>query len=465
MGVKNRRAMSLRTLLLRYLIATMVVLAVVLIGVIGLFVGGREADLYTYAGSAEESAHQAADAITAAGSFDASDVPASCKYALIAPDGAVLQSDMPDDQVQHAVGFIQGSLSGSDGDGGYYVQAACAQGVCVLRYTIGAHYTSQWAEDHLPNIELIMMTTFVLVTIACCIAVAALFARRMKRALEPVASAARSIRASDLDFTTGRSPIREFDDIASSMEDMRAALKDSLEAQWNMEQSRKQQVTELAHDLKTPLAIVRGNAELLQDDIDFDDIRRHAAGVSSGVARLEHGIAILNEADRFEAGRKFHPVRTEVATFAAGWVKRAQALAEGEGIRVDVEGVRPRGCIDADADMLDRALMNIMANAVERTSQGAVVFLSVECMCGDVLFIVKDQGPGFSQEGLRRAQERFFTSADEGNPCTDQGQPVHRGLGLSIADEAARLHGGRLSLENAPTDGGGVVILEIPLAS
>jgi len=463
MGVKDRRTISLRTLLLRYLIVTMVVLAVALSTVVGLFIGGRGADLYTYAGSAEESAHQAADAITAAGSFDASEVPASCRYALVAPDDTILQSDMPDDQAQHALGFVQGSLSGSDGDGGYYVQAACAQGVCVLRYTIGAHYTSQWAEDHLPNIELVMMATLVLVTIGCCIAVAALFARRMGRALEPVAAAARSIRASDLDFTTGRSPIREFDDIAVSMEDMRTALKDSLETQWTMEQSRKQQVTELAHDLKTPLAIVRGNAELLQDDTDPRDVRRHAAGVSSGVARLEQGIAALGDADRFEAGRKFHPGRIEVADFAAGLVQRARALAEGAGICLDVERVRPDGWMMADADMLDRAVMNIVANAVERSTRNAAVSLSVECVDACVLFIVEDRGPGFSPEALRHARERFFTSAGEGGVGERPGQVAHHGLGLSIADDAARLHCGRLSLQNASATGGAIVTLELPL--
>ena len=78
-------------------------------------------------------------------------------------------------------------------------------------------------------------------------------------------SAAEKIRNQELEFDISASDVREIAAVLRAMDDMRAALKSSLESQWNAERRKKEQILALAHDLKTPLTLIRGNAELLYD--------------------------------------------------------------------------------------------------------------------------------------------------------------------------------------------------------
>lgn len=451
----GHRTTSLRRLLLRYLIATLVATIVVFIAVFFLFLAGKSAHLYTYAGSAEAEAQTAAQTISAAAAFDPSDVPASCRYLLAASDGQMLQTDMTQQEQEEALAFAKGTGS-SAGSGGYYLATGCADGTCILRYTIGAHYTSVWAEDHLLNIEITAALVFVLATIVACLSIAARFARQIRRGLQPVASAAQSIRESDLGFVTGHSPIREFEDIALSMEDMRHALSESLEKQWKMEQEQRRQVTEIAHDLKTPLTIVKGNAELLQKDHAPEDMRRHAAGIATGVDRLEYGISILNDLSRSEEGRRSTPEQIETAGFVDSISLQADHLAETRGCRLDLTRSHLPDSFIADAGLLERALMNMVSNAVEHSPFGGAIRIDITSENGSILFSVEDQGPGFSDDALEKATERFYRDGGEADIAP------HLGLGLTIAEHVAHLHSGILDISNLPETGGGKVVLSIP---
>lgn len=455
MGLR-RGTISLHRLLLRYLIATLVAMALVTTAVLLLFLAGESAHLYTYAGSAEAEAQKATQVISAAPSFDPADVPASCRYLLADSDGMILQTDMTQQQQEEALAFMQGTGS-SIGSAGYYLAASRTDGTCILRYTIGAHYTSAWAEDHLPNVEIVTLLIFALMTVAACLAVAAYFARQIRRGLQPVADATQNIQGSDLGFVTERSSIREFDEIALSMEDMRLALSESLEKQWGMEQERRRQATEIAHDLKTPLTIVKGNAELLQKDDALDDMRRHAAGIAAGVDHLEHGISILNDLSRSEEGIRFTPEQIGTAVFIDGILFQASHLAEVRGCHLDLtKGTLPDTFV-ADGDLLERAIMNMASNAIEHSPSAGMIHIDVTTGNGNLLFSVEDQGHGFSETALEKATERFYRDGDGADTAP------HLGLGLTIAEHVAHLHDGILDISNLPENGGGKVILSIPV--
>ena len=91
------------------------------------------------------------------------------------------------------------------------------------------------------------------------------FWKRNQKQMQPVLDAIGQIKDQNLEYETSCSGIKEFDDCLSAIDDMRDALRESLEKQWKTEQEKKQQMSALAHDIKTPLTIVRGNAELLSE--------------------------------------------------------------------------------------------------------------------------------------------------------------------------------------------------------
>ncbi len=82
----------------------------------------------------------------------------------------------------------------------------------------------------------------------------------MNRRLSTLIFIANKVEQQELDFEISASGIKEVDAILLSLDHMRAALKDALESQWKTEQEKNRQVSALAHDLKTPLTLVRGNA-------------------------------------------------------------------------------------------------------------------------------------------------------------------------------------------------------------
>ncbi len=90
--------------------------------------------------------------------------------------------------------------------------------------------------------------------------------KKLVQALNALEESATQIASGNLDFTLQDTPLTEFNQALDSVDTMRSALKDSLVQQWDMQNQREIQIAALAHDLKTPLAVIQGNVELLQEE-------------------------------------------------------------------------------------------------------------------------------------------------------------------------------------------------------
>ena len=145
--------------------------------------------------------------------------------------------------------------------------------ICILRYYLVPQYRSEILRKSLPNPQLLEFLVFIIGIIAYATVLAIHFGRKLKKKMVGLQEAIEKIQNQNLDFTINHSGIREIDEISVSLEQMKEALNSSLKQQWESEQARREQISALAHDLKTPLTIIRGNAELLQDTVQ-DDIQR-----------------------------------------------------------------------------------------------------------------------------------------------------------------------------------------------
>lgn len=125
-----------------------------------------------------------------------------------------------------------------------------------------------------------------------------------QKQMQPVLDAIGQIKDQNLEYETSCSGIKEFDDCLSAIDDMRDALRESLEKQWKTEQEKKQQMSALAHDIKTPLTIVRGNAELLSETELTTEQKNNITYVLNGTTQIQsyvkqlidvtnHGIAVM----------------------------------------------------------------------------------------------------------------------------------------------------------------------------
>ena len=240
---------------------------------------------------------------------------------------------------------------------------------------------------------------------------------------------------------TGRARVRELGATLKAMDDLRQNLAESLESQWGMEQQRRLELAALTHDLKTPLSVISGNAELLGggrlDRGPAGECGRHfpqrppppgLCGPAAGHDRLR--------------GRP-QPGEGEVSlpALAEGWREVGQSLCGAKPAAFRCPEV-PRLELAVYRGDLDRAVSNLLDNAARYTPAGGTVTLSVTADGETLTIAVEDTGPGFSAGGPGPGEQAFYTS-DASRP-----QEGHMGMGLYFAAQTAKRHGGALHLAN-----------------
>lgn len=245
------------------------------------------------------------------------------------------------------------------------------------------------------------------------------------------------------------------------MDAMRASLAESLEARWAAERGQREQVASLAHDLKTPLTVLRANADFVAEELEDEkdaDLAAAARDIAGGAERLDGYVRLLIEASRGSGGAERAPVRP--AELCEQVLAEAAQIARARGVTLDAAtGPAVAGAPEAPLDRtaLARAAANLVANAAEHARSRVAV--SCDVAGGHLVIEVSDDGPGFSPAALERGCERLFTD-DSSRSSRDGGR--HYGLGLHAAAEAASAHGGSVSLANSPS-GGAVATIAVPL--
>lgn len=455
MAVKKHES-SLRLVFLQYLLTTVLALVVAVLIPYGLFSAGIYTGLFSYANTSEMQAKSAEPAIASAKAFDSKLVPASCTYVLLSQNHAVLQSNMKKEEIQNAVGFLEKAYTPATPDDCFLVIRR-SDGVCILHYHIGSLYNIEWMNQAFPSPDKLLIILIAINCLLGCFIVMSLFARKLRRHLHPVLEATEKIREQDLDFEVNHSGIKEFDHILLSISDMKSELSESLEKQWRMEQTRREQTSALAHDIRTPLTIIRGNAELLNDSALTEKQQEYALHILKNSKRMEQYLNTLIDLTKAEAGYSIHPGEVWMEQFVKELEEQTKGLAAPKQIQVEFRQNSLPEKFTVDATLLGRAIINVVSNAMEYTPECGTVSLLVEKIHGLLRFQVSDSGNGFSPEDLKQAATQFYRG-DKSRSSKD-----HFGMGLFIAKSVAEKHGGALSIANSKETGGGMVTIGIPI--
>jgi two-component system phosphate regulon sensor histidine kinase PhoR len=229
----------------------------------------------------------------------------------------------------------------------------------------------------------------------------------------------------------------------------------SLEAQ--LEQQERW-VSDVAHELKTPLT-----ALLLVGD----SLAAHANDATAVLVerlqrellRLQRLVGDLTELSRLENTLP-EAVRSQSRVDLPQLVQQVwlglRPLAERRAIRLELEADGPLP-VRGDGSRLHRAVLNLLDNAVRYSPDGGTVWVTMEARAGWCLLTVRDEGPGLSEDDLDHMFERFY----RGDPSRVRSDRGGSGLGLSIVQQIAVTHGGRVQATNHP-QGGAVLELLLP---
>lgn len=242
---------------------------------------------------AEKQAQEAHDAIESAPQVTQELIPPLCDYAVFDLNGNQTDGSLTGKAAERAWEAVRQEKR-SLGDYSYSVIARGAE-YCVLRYALTVQFSSPRLREALPQPEVIFLGAAILGLLFIIVFVALRFGRALNGKLSALKSVTGKIEHQELDFDISPSGIREIDALLGSMDDMRLALKSSLEAQWRTEQEKSSQMSALAHDLKTPLTLVRGNAELLMEEELTEKQEKYARCIANSSLQMQNYVQTLIE--------------------------------------------------------------------------------------------------------------------------------------------------------------------------
>ena len=453
--VEKRRSSTLGGIFLRYVLAMLGFLLTLGICTVLIFnilvnLGG----IYP-ANYAERKINEAYDTIQNADEVTEEMIPVLCHYAIFSADGEMLSGNMPEDSVEIAWNVAnQGNASGNY----FYKVIPRPDEYVVLQYSLTPQYHSAYLREHFIEPQDLMTIIVILSGITMILLPSVSFGKKMKRKMKPVMNAVERIRNQDLEYEVFYSGVKEIDDCLSSIDEMRNALKDSLERQWRTEQEKNRQISALAHDIKTPLTVIRGNAELLSEMEMTEEQKKYMDYIVSSVLQIQNYVQTLIEVTKSADGYPYRFEKIRIEDILGDIKKQTFGLSEVFNLKINWEEQYISETVNIVYDQVVRAVMNIIKNAAEHTPKGGTVNIFIEEQRGEFIFTVEDTGGGFTKEALLHGTDQFFMDD------ASRSGGVHYGIGLFSAKSIAKKHGGRILLTNSEETGGAKVEICFPIS-
>jgi two-component system OmpR family sensor kinase/two-component system sensor histidine kinase BaeS len=204
------------------------------------------------------------------------------------------------------------------------------------------------------------------------------------------------------------------------------------------DRQRRDLLADIAHELRTPLAVVQGRLEGVLDGVYARDDAQigEVLDETRMLARLVEDLGTLAHADRGVMGLRKEP--TDVALLIHDAVRALEPESRARQVRVGVDAHADLGLVEVDPFRLREVVLNLVANAIRHSQAGAEVTVTAAQSPGWFFVRVRDNGPGIAPEDLAGIFDRFHKGP------RSQGS----GLGLAIARQLAEAHGGEITVES-----------------
>ena len=265
--------------------------------------------------------------------------------------------------------------------------------------------------------------------------VAVLLGASVRRAAAPIGDlieAAGRVEAGDYGVRVPERGAREIRGLARAFNQMAGRLEqDAVQ--------RRRLLADVSHELRTPLSVIQGNLEALLDGVHPPD-HEHLAALLESSRTLSRLVDDLRTLSLAEAGElRLHREPTDLAQLLRESVSAFGAVAESEGVTLDLDVPEDLPALEIDATRTGQVVANLLSNALRHTPRGGRISLRASRTApGTVTVEVTDTGTGMSPEIASRIFERFFRGPDS----------TGSGLGLPIARELVVGQGGEISAQS-----------------
>jgi len=273
-----------------------------------------------------------------------------------------------------------------------------------------------------------------------------LLAASMTNSLDLLQKAAHNIATGDFSTRVHLNEMDELSDVAEAFNTMADELERSFSRQKELEQSRRDLVAAVSHDLRTPLTSIRAMTEAMADGVVtepatvqryYDTIR----GQIENLSGLINDLFELSQLDTEQLQLRLEPV--DMNDLVSDVVESMQAEASAKEITVIGRFCEALPLIEAEMAKIQRVLYNLVQNAIRHTSAGGSVTLETSTLPDGIQVDVSDTGEGIDPEDLPRIFDQFFRGEKSRSRQTGGS-----GLGLAIAKRIIEAHEGRIWVES-----------------
>lgn len=308
------------------------------------------------------------------------------------------------------------------------------EGTYISTNSIEISEEDYWKLVFLEYVPILMCPIYSIIGI---IAVALLFYKnRLQKPIIQLRNAAEKVSQNDLNFVIDYRSEDELGKLCVSFECMRAELTKNLKDMWREIENREKLNATFAHDLRTPLTVIKGYSEMLQENKEFRTVTI-ANKIKNHVNRIESYVESMSHLCNLEAMRPDYK-RIVLDTLISSVIESATVICKAERKRVLIIKRIHSQNLDLDKDLIFQVSDNLVSNATRYADTTVTICFEEEREKKGLKLVVSDDGKGFSENGLYQAVCPYFTEEKKG----------HLGLGLHVSKLFCEKHGGYLKIIN-----------------
>ncbi|MEK8127543.1 HAMP domain-containing sensor histidine kinase [Paenibacillus filicis] len=286
--------------------------------------------------------------------------------------------------------------------------------------------------------------------------------RSIIRPLKALKRAAEEIKEGNLDFRVVPQSDDEIGELSRAFEEMRQRLKQSVELQLQYEENRKELISNISHDLKTPVTAIKGYVEGIMDGVTNspDKLDRYVKTIYNKAVDMDRLIDELFLFSKLDLGKvPFQFETVDLGGYLQDCAQELQFDMEKKGVDFGLRELPEKKLlVQADREKLKRVLLNVIENAIKYSDKsGCTIRMAMQEMDGMAVIHIEDNGQGIPEEALPHIFDRFYRADPSRNTATGGS-----GLGLAIAKQIMEEHGGRIGATST-VGRGTTVYLALPL--
>lgn len=254
-------------------------------------------------------------------------------------------------------------------------------------------------------------------------------------------------------------PMKEkgvFSEIYVALNKMDSNLRKADNIKEETERTRREWITNITHDLKTPLSPIKGYAELLADSSikETQEIREYGNIILKNVNHAEKLINDLKLTYQLDSGSiPYNPKKVRITRQIKEWIIDTINDPAFSDRNIEFVSDSPKLVASIDTDLFRRAIQNLIVNALTHNTSDTKVKIAVaSAPNGSVHIVIKDSGIGINEEELSNLFDRYYRGTNT------KAKPEGSGLGLAIAKQIVLLHGGDISVNSRANEGTEFVI-------